>query len=132
MGPLAYRTMLADIERPDDFQRRARVASCPVGDFVFGGFAAGPKTLGLRTGGTESPFWKARVDKARLDSETHSHRTAVLAGDVECWICIAGIWITAVVQHVVDQVAVLKTSTGDRHVVPVNEIAFERPCRWPV
>ncbi len=109
--PWSYRAMLADLERPDNLQQRAHAAGCPVGDFVYGGHAARCTTLGLTYRDSESQVWKAMVAKARSDSESHAHRTAVLAGHVHCWICVSGIWFTALVQHVVGQVATLVTAT---------------------
>ncbi len=72
------------------------------------------------------------MEKAKIDSQVHAQRIAVLAGDAECWINVAGVWFTAIVKFVVGQVATLVTVCGDQHVVPVNEISLECPCRWPV
>lgn len=72
------------------------------------------------------------MEKAKRDSQIHAQRIAALSGNAECWINVAGIWFTAVVKFVVGHVATLHTSFGDQHIVPVNEIAFECPCRWPV
>lgn len=123
--------MFEDFERPDNFEKQAMVLECPVGDYVFGGFARS-KTLGLTKQATESSAWRAIVDRARKDCLDHSRRVAALAGESECWIKVAGVWFSAVVQSVAGQTATLMTSCGDLHIVPVDEIAFERPCRWPV
>lgn len=134
MPELTYRKMFADLERTSDFQRMARVAGCPVGDYVFGGFADAqrPATLGLRNKPSESPVWRTIVEKAKRDSRIHSQRIAALAGEAECWISVAEIWFSALVKNVVGEVATLVTTCGSSHVVPICEIAFERPCRWPV
>ena len=131
---LTYRKMFADLERPSDFQRMARVAGCPVGDYAFGGFAdhRRPETLGLNKNTSESPVWRTIVEKAKRDSRIHSQRIAALAGEAECWISVAGIWFSALVNGVIGEVATLVTTCGSSHVVPIGEIAFECPCRWPV
>lgn len=72
------------------------------------------------------------MEKAKRDSAVHSRTIAAMAGEAECWINVAGVWWSAMIHLVVDQVATLVTSCGTQHIIPVNEIAFECPCRWPV
>jgi hypothetical protein len=134
MPDFSYKQMFLDIERVDDFQRMARDADCPTGDYAFGGFACS-KTLGLNSTTTttsESPVWRTIVGKAKRDSAVHSRKIAAMAGEAECWIKVADVWWSAMVHLIVDQVATLVTSCGTQHIIPVNEIAFECPCRWPV
>lgn len=118
-----------------NYSAMARGLGCgTAGDLSHSGAGPFHKTLGLsyeRRGEKPCPAHEARIEKARKDRQPDLYRIAALAGEVECWIQIAGVWFTAFIQQVTDAIATIQVS-GELQTVFIGDLVFEKPVRWPV
>lgn len=128
-----------DIYRADpNYGRMARGlgSGCP-GDYFHNAIGPYRETCGVMcdTTGFESirnsgPY-KKMIDKARRDSGRMTQSVAAFVCNVECWALVAGVWFSGVCRSLSGGVATFESSTGTL-LLNADQLAFERPCRWPV